>query len=123
MTQAELPSEGSGKKRIPKLPGSRPWQPLTKEWWREVWQSPMAAQFLSSDKQGLYRLAALIDEFWNKPTRELAAEIRMEQAAYGLTPIDRLRLQWETKPPEGEKPQTPARRSRKDPRELLRRVK
>ena len=45
---------------------------------------------------GAYMLAALVDEFWHDPTNaKLAAEIRLQRQCYGLTPIDRRRLQWE----------------------------
>ncbi|HOU22676.1 MAG TPA: hypothetical protein PLN42_00325 [Anaerolineae bacterium] len=54
----------------------------------------MAEQFLDADKHALYRLAVLVDLFWREPSKELAGEIRLEQQAFGLTPIDRRRLQW-----------------------------
>ena len=63
-----------------------------------MWHSPMAAEFLEADRHALVRLAVLIDAFWNEPSKELAAEIRLEQQAFGLTPIDRRRLQWAMKP-------------------------
>lgn len=95
-TQATLSLVESTRVRAPQLqPRDRLWHPLTRAWWHDVWHSPMAAEFLQADLHGLYRLAVLIDAFWLQPTKELAAEIRQEQTAYGLTPIDRRRLQWE----------------------------
>lgn len=70
------------------------WQPLTLEWWRDTWTSPMAAEYHSSDKHGLFRLAVLIDDFWTHPSRETHAEIRLAQKDYGQTPMDRRRLEW-----------------------------
>jgi hypothetical protein len=67
---------------------------MTVAWWRDVWRSPMAKEFLEADKHALFRLAILIDRFWLEPSKELGAEIRLEQQAFGLTPIDRRRLQW-----------------------------
>lgn len=54
----------------------------------------MASEFLVSDQHGLYILADLIDRYWKAPSSSLAAEIRMQRQCFGLTPIDRRRLQW-----------------------------
>jgi hypothetical protein len=97
---------------------------MTIAWWNDVWRSPMAAEFVQADVHGLYRLAILVDRFWGTPTRDLAAEIRLQQAAYGLTPLDRRRLQWEIKRVEGDKTEQPTpARARGDPRRALRAVK
>ena len=82
------------RQRAPSLPKQRKWHDLTRAWWRDVWHSPMADEFLEADKHALFRLAVLIDLFWTSPSKDLAAEIRLEQQAFGLTPIDRRRLQW-----------------------------
>jgi hypothetical protein len=55
----------------------------------------MAPEFERSDVHGLYLLAVLVDEFWLEPSQQLAAEIRLQRQCFGLTPIDRRRLQWE----------------------------
>lgn len=90
--------------------GYLPWHPRTLWWWREVWQSEVAKEYLRVDMAGLYRLAVLEERFWidleeGKDVRALAAEIRLQQQAFGLTPLDRSRLQWEVErpPAEGEK--------------------
>lgn len=70
------------------------WHPQTLEWWKDIWASPMAPEFHQSDTHGLYLLALLVDEFWRSPTTALAAEIRLQRQGYGLTPMDRRRLQW-----------------------------
>jgi hypothetical protein len=67
---------------------------MTRAWWRDVWHSPMAAEYVRADEHALFRLAVLIDQFWHEPTPKLAAEIRLQQQAFGLTPIDRRRLEW-----------------------------
>lgn len=83
----------------PELPGSREWHPQTMEWWDDIWASPMAPEYDDSDKHGLIRLAILVDDYWvadNANTRvKLSAEIRMQGQLYGITPLDRRRLQWE----------------------------
>lgn len=71
-----------------------PWNPLTLEWWVDLWESPMSDEFHDSDRHGLYRLAALIDNFWRNPKAETHSEVRLAQKDYGLTPMDRRRLEW-----------------------------
>lgn len=83
----------------PALPSTRAWSPMTAEWWADLWASPMAPEYDASDKHGLFVLAELTDDFWRssdiKVRAALAAEIRLQRQAFGLTPIDRRRLQWE----------------------------
>lgn len=71
-----------------------PWNPLTLEWWVDLWESPMSGEFHSSDRHGLFRLAALVDNFWRRPGADTHAEVRLAQKDYGLTPMDRRRLEW-----------------------------
>ncbi|MEU8186025.1 hypothetical protein ACFYUR_22015 [Micromonospora haikouensis] len=82
----------------PKLP-TRLWHEQTRLWWRDVWSSPMAPEYDESDRHGLFALAVLVDDFWTvddpKLRKDLAAEIRQQRQCFGLTPIDRRRLQWE----------------------------
>ena len=93
-TRAMLPAETSPRLRAPALPAEREWKALTKRWWRDVWASPMATEYVRADEHGLFRLAVLIDMFWTQPSTKLAAEIRLQQQAFGLTPLDRSRLEW-----------------------------
>jgi hypothetical protein len=82
----------------PKLP-TRLWHEQTRAWWTDVWASPMAPEYDDSDRHGLFALAVLVDDFWStedaKLRKEIAAEIRQQRQCFGLTPIDRRRLQWE----------------------------
>ena len=103
-TAAQLPSEAGRKAqqgRVPLLrPRQREWHELTRAWWRDTWRSPMAQEFLEADRHALYRLATLIDRRWenvdaDQDTLDLDREIRLQQQAFGLTPIDRRRLQWQ----------------------------
>ncbi len=82
---------------IPPLPprGRRKWHPMAVLAWEDWWRSPMATEFLHADIHGLYVLIDLVDQYWKKPTPKLAAEIRQQRTCFGLTPIDRRRLQWE----------------------------
>lgn len=130
-THATLPPPGSrANARVPPLPkkgsAAKSWHTLTCAWWVDVWRSPMAAKFLAADRHGLYMLAALVDRFWASPTPQLAGEVRLQGQRYGLSPIDRWRLQWELRDPGDTKPKgkPPAPRATgRDPRALLRVVK
>lgn len=83
-------------KKPPTLPNpdKRKWHRLTRAWWKRVWESPMAGEYLPTDVDGLGRLALLIDDFYNKPDGRLLGEIRLQEARWGLSPVDRSRLQW-----------------------------
>lgn len=125
-----LPKSGAtlidapSRRRVPPLPQrEEAWHSMTEAWWRDVWRSPMAAEYLQADVHGLYRLAVLIDRFWLTGSETLAGEIRLEQQSYGITPLDRRRLEWQVekveavarKRPAPPKPVEPA----DDPRALL----
>lgn len=71
------------------------WRDLTVVWWDTIWASPMAEEWVDADVPGLVALAFLVDEFWRTGNREIAAEIRMQQREYGLSPLSRRSLQWE----------------------------
>lgn len=130
--EAELPPAAENAK-IPKLlnPDSRVFHKLAIRWWLNLWRSPMAARFLSTDADILGMTALLIDDFYKckspKERRELAAEIRQQTARFGLSNWDRNRMNWtvtekaDTKP----RPQsTPHHREdTRDPRLTLRAVK
>lgn len=93
-TNARLTSEHEIE--APELPTAADgWHPQTLEWWRDVWASPMAPEYDESDRHGLFMLAVLVDSFWRQPSKDLAAEIRLQRQNFGLTPLDRRRLQWE----------------------------
>lgn len=88
--------------------GILPWNPLTIAWWRRLWSSPQAGEFIESDVDPLYELASLKDAFWatGGTDAKLASEIRQRAAQYGATALDRLRLEWELEKPE--EPEGPA---------------
>lgn len=84
----------------PALPDRmEPWHEQTRQWWEDIWASPMAPEYDDSDKHGLFMLADLVDAYWNEESPRgravLAAEIRLQRQCFGITPLDRRRLQWE----------------------------
>lgn len=88
-------------RKAPTLPNpdKRKWHRLTRAWWRRVWASPMAGEYLETDIDGLGRLALIVDDFNKaedpKARIDLMREIRLQEARFGLTPQDRARLHWE----------------------------
>ena len=124
-TRTTLEATAPQRGRAPRLPRTREWREETRRWWRDVWHSPMAAEYLDADVHGLYRLAVLVDEFWAEPTPKLAGEIRLQQQAFGLTPLDRRRLEWSIEQVEGANSRRQQRTARRvsetaaDPRQVL----
>jgi hypothetical protein len=107
--------------------GVLPWHPLVLAWWADVWRSPMAAEYLDADVHGLYIVADLRDQYWRGKT-ELAAEIRLQEQRFGLSSLDRRRLQWEIeKVTQAQRGRTPAAKPPKkaagNPLRFLRQVK
>lgn len=87
------------------------WHHMTTSWWNDIWASPMAPEYDDSDVHGLYALALLVNAFWYQPSTTLASEIRLQRQCFGLTPIDRRRLQWEIDRGEEASTQTQKRRN------------
>jgi len=98
---------------------------MTRRFWRDTWNSPMAAEYLRADLHGLFRLAVLVDAFWKEPSVNLSREIRMMGQLFGLSPIDRRRLEWSVAQTEEAKDKRELRRARgarvleNDPRGIL----
>ena len=127
---AILPNDGEARALPAKLPARRPdesaWHPWTHAWWKLLCAAPMAREYLASDLPGLIRLAVLIDTFHREPSPHIAAEIRLQEQRFGLSPLDRRKLEWSIQKTEAE---TAKRKlstvdvRRADPREVLRALK
>lgn len=88
----------------------------------------MASQWLPTDFDGLCRLAVLWDEFHRFHKVSVMAEIRQQESRFGLSPLDRSRLQWEVNRGEAAEQQLKRRkeapkRAVGDPRSILMAVK
>jgi hypothetical protein len=129
-TNAILPAEGQVRRRVPRMPEhprGRTWHPEAVAWWRSVWHSPMASEYLEADAKSLRRLLVLIDDFWVEPTEKLEHQISQSQQTFGITPIDRRRLQWTVEKVEQGQSRRPAEKPARsepvdDPRQYLRAV-
>jgi hypothetical protein len=112
--------------RLPACPNDGKWHPMSKRFWDDVWESPMISEYLPADIHGLFRLLVLVDQFWKKPTTALSSEIRLMGQLFGLSPIDRRRLEWQVVSTEEAKDKHHERRFKRsrviegsDPREVL----
>ncbi|MEU6641248.1 hypothetical protein ABZ863_01720 [Saccharomonospora sp. NPDC046836] len=67
------------------------WPQRTREWWRMWAESPLSAEFTSTDWSELLDTAVLHARFW-RGDHKIAAELRLRVAKFGATPEDRARL-------------------------------
>lgn len=67
------------------------WPARTEEWWQMWGESPLAAEFTSTDWSELLDTAVLHAAFWSGRT-SVANELRLRVAKFGATPEDRARL-------------------------------
>jgi len=97
------------------LPERTDWHDLTLAWWSTIWASPMVGEWVDADVPGLILLADLVNRYWMDGDPKIAAEIRLQQREFGLSPLSRRSLQWEVKRVEAVKV-TPAPVKVRDPR-------
>lgn len=100
---------------VPEIPNpdARVWHELTLKDWAEWWQSEMASQWLPTDVSGLGLLAIIVDNFYKEPNIKDLQEIRLQRQCFGLTPLDRSRLQWEVA--RGEEADQQRKRAKSEP--------
>lgn len=67
------------------------WPARTREWWQMWADSPLSAEFTSTDWSELLDTAMLHARFWNGD-HKVAGELRLRVAKFGATPEDRARL-------------------------------
>lgn len=67
------------------------WPARTVEWWQMWADSPLSAEFTSTDWSELLDTALLHARFWSGCV-SLAGELRLRVAKFGATPEDRARL-------------------------------
>lgn len=100
---------------LPKLPDVE-WSPITRKWWRELWASGMAPEYLDVHRYGLFRVAMLFNKFFDPDTelkQQLEIQVRLEKAEadYGINPMALRRLEWQIEETEGKQAQGARRRA------------
>lgn len=129
-SRALLPAEADPRLAPPRLPKhpveGEKWHGMARAWWRDVWASPMQAEFLEGDVPALVRLVMLVDTFWKSQSLAVAKEIRLMEREFGLTPLSRRRLEWNVAQAEDAKDKHELKRSKRaivisgdDPRDAL----
>ncbi|NMC84301.1 MAG: P27 family phage terminase small subunit [Anaerolineaceae bacterium] len=127
-SKALLPAESLPRIRAPQLPkreDGKPWHPMARAFWKDVWSSPMRSEYLRADEPALFRLVYLVDMFWKTPDLDIAKEIRALEREFGLTPLSRRRLEWTVTQTEEAKDQREQKRVKRiviidsDPRDVL----
>jgi len=103
----------------PPLPDEMPWHPLTRQWWNDLWKSPMAPEYTHMDIHGLYRVAMLMNDFWlaETPKQRSEIQVRLEKADadFGTNPLARRRLEWQIEATEDSKAKGKKRRGEERP--------
>lgn len=128
---ATLPATAQRKGPAPALPPGTEWHPAVTWWWADLWAAPMSDEYHASDIHQLYLLATLYHDFYLSPPgtvrrTQLASEIRLQRMAFGLTPMDRRKLEWTIEQVAEAQDRTARRRATKapapadDPRSALR---
>lgn len=113
---------------LPNHPDGRVWHPYTLTSWVRAWTSAMASKWLPSEFDGVFRLAMKWDDYYLKGKATDLAEIRLQEQRFGLSPLDRSRLQWEVEKGSAAEERHSKRQQAKenpvvgDPRQLLRAV-
>ena len=123
-TRATIVTTGTlTKPRLTKRDDGEPWHKMARQFWEDLWSSEVIDECIQIDVGGMQILLELVQKFWTFPSKELAAEIRLQRQCYGLTPIDRRRLQWEVHRAENvdDRAKRPANRAKAsgDPRDGL----
>ena len=124
-SRAILPAEEKPIKGTPRLPGnSKDYHPMARRWWSDVWSGPQRQEYLRADLPSLFRLVRLVDIFWKTDDLSIAAEIRLLEREFGLTPLSRRRLEWSVVTVEEKKTSVERKRNRQaitvnDPRGIL----
>jgi hypothetical protein len=91
------------------------WHKQTVAWWADVWTSPMATEWDTSDVHNVMVVALLYDDIWSatspKARKEALAEYRLQRADLGLSPYSRRRLEWTIEAADAAKDEGDRRRS------------
>lgn len=90
--------------------------PETRRWFDTFARSPMATRFTDVDWLRLQQIAPLVDRYYRHPTATLAGELRLQQAQFGGTPMDRQRMRLRIAVEGDDGGAAPTRPRRQDPR-------
>lgn len=75
------------------------WHPMTVRWWDALRANPLMKDAMDADWAFLLDTALLHHKMWSIGRTDLAAEVRLRVAKYGVTPEDRMRLKVKVETP------------------------
>lgn len=86
-------------KKIVERAGHIEWHPVVMDWWEDIWDSPMAGEFIKSDFTNLYLAAKYLHHAVDGYTKDTAARAYGDKfericKSYGLDPLARASLRW-----------------------------
>lgn len=73
------------------MPDGEPWPAATRAWWAMWADSPLSAEFTTTDWSYLLDTAIIHGRLWTGDVKA-APELRLRVAQFGATPVDRARL-------------------------------
>lgn len=79
---------------IPPLPKNIGISKVTRDWWKEIWRTPMATQWNQGDIPALIELAILRERLVVDGKVSVASEVRLRSEQFGLTPSGRQQRRW-----------------------------
>jgi hypothetical protein len=82
------PQESSGAPQIP----DGEWSAGARDWWDTWASSPQAGAFTATDWLRLRMLLPLVEAYFDKPSRAILSELRLNEARLGATVEDRQRM-------------------------------
>lgn len=106
------------------------WHPETTEWWAELWEGHLGAEYIDIDRFAFYQMVKVMDRMnWSghDPGLKDMCELRLWFDRFGLNPMARRSLQW-AKPEDEEQKQADVAAQRaadeeeddpEDPRNIL----
>ncbi len=113
------------KVKAPRLDPSIDWDPRSRAVFKNWYRSEMSPLWNDVDRDGLAQLILLVDSFFKaedgRARAQIATEMRLQSARFGLDPASRSRLRWQKEAPKRSVGRARAAReaSDEDPRDLL----
>lgn len=97
------------------------WLPEVRKAWARIWDSPLAGELAEEDQILLAVAFEALQKFYEKPTVLGGKVVMGIFAPFGITPLDRRRLNWTRQKPQEQAQKKPASavHTGADPRDVL----
>lgn len=101
--------------KMPPHPTGQKWKAQVLDYWKNFTSSPVVKEYLVTDLTLVYRYCILYQDFLQTPTPALSGELRMLERELGMSPLARLRLEWQVEVNEELKDKKSRRKPTKTP--------